>query len=111
MKIVREAEFETEVLEHPGMVLVDFHADWCSPCKAQTSILESVETRIKNSEGVSSNIKFIKVDVDESLNLASEYKVLKIPMLMLFSGGRPVQSTNGIQSEADLMDFLAKGFL
>jgi thioredoxin len=108
MKIVREAEFETEVLDYSGMVLVDFHADWHGPCQAQTSILESVEARLNNIEGGSDVIKFIKVDVDESLNLASEYKVQKIPMLMLFSGGKPVQSTNGFQSEADLMDFLRK---
>jgi thioredoxin 1 len=111
MKIVQEAEFETEVLEHQGMVLVDFHADWSGPCKAQASILESVEARLNNIEGGSDVIKFMKVDVDESLNLASEYRVQKIPMLMLFSGGRPVQSTNGFQSEADLMEFLRKASL
>ena len=106
MKIIRDSEFEAEVLQHPGKVLVDFSADWCGPCRALSPILESLAVQYGKTDGNGKGVKFVKVDVDKSLDLAAFFQVNSIPTLILFEDGKPVQRSMGLQSEDALKKIL-----
>ena len=72
IKHINEKEFNMEVLKEEGIVVVDFFATWCGPCKMLAPVLEDVQEEMKN-------VKIVKVDIDENPNVASEYKVKNIP--------------------------------
>ena len=80
-----------------GVVLVDFWAPWCAPCKMQTPILE----RVASSVGSAAIIA--KVNVDEAPELAARYGIRSIPTLILFKDGEIVQQFIGLQQEAGLV--------
>lgn len=77
-------------------VLVDFYANWCGPCKMLAPELERVE----------SDIKVIKVDVDEFEELAREYGVMSIPTLVLFENGKEVKRTIGFIDKDRIKNFI-----
>lgn len=73
--------FKAEVLDVKGTVFVDFHAEWCGPCKMTEPIIEQLSNEMKD-------IKFVKVDVDANSELASEYSVFSIPTFLIFKDGK-----------------------
>ena len=89
MKIVNETEFKDIVKE--GVTLVDFFATWCGPCKALAPVLEELSAQYPN-------VNFIKVIVDESENLASEYGIMSIPTVLVFKNGELVKQNVGFMS-------------
>lgn len=97
MKIVSENEFEKEVKE--GLVLVDFFATWCGPCRMMASVLEQAEKEFKD-------VKIIKVDVDESEDLARKFGVMSIPTIILFKNGKELDSHIGLMSMDKLKNFV-----
>lgn len=90
MKIVNEKEFD-EIIQS-GYTLVDFYADWCGPCKMLSPILEELSTEY-------SDIKFIKVNVDNDMNLASRYAIMSIPTIYIFKDGKLLVSTQGYRDK------------
>ena len=88
-----EATFEQEVLAG-GRVIVDFWAEWCSPCHA----VEPVLTRIAEEH----SLKLVKVNIDEEQGLAQRYGVSSIPMMILFENGEPQASALGAQPKSVL---------
>ncbi|NTU70064.1 redoxin domain-containing protein, partial [bacterium] len=64
--------FQKEVLDHKGYVLVDFYAEWCGPCKMTSPIIDQLTEEIKD-------VKFVKIDVDKSPDLASQFSIFSIP--------------------------------
>ncbi len=72
--------FQQEVLDYKGVVLVDFYADWCGPCKVVAPILEELSESIPD-------VKFIKINVDENQELAAKYSVFSIPTFLIFKDG------------------------
>ena len=80
--------FETEVLKTKGLVMVDFYAQWCGPCKMTGPIIEQLAGEVKN-------VKFVKVDVDQNQELSSQYQVFSIPTFLIFKDGQVVNQFVG----------------
>lgn len=81
--------FKAEVLEEKGVVLVDFGANWCGPCRSLLPILEEVA-------GEDSSKKIVKIDIDEQQELASEYKIMSVPTILVFKNGEVVDKSVGL---------------
>jgi thioredoxin 1 len=92
--------FVDDVLESDKPVLVDFWAEWCGPCKSIAPILEDVATERQDS------LRVVKVNVDESPDLARQFGVRSIPTLILFQGGRPQSQRVGALRRVELEAFL-----
>jgi thioredoxin 1 len=88
---VTEENFKEQVLTDSGAVLVDFSAVWCSPCKLLDPIVEQL------AKEWAGKVKVVKLDVDNSPNIAFEYNVMGVPTLMLFVGGQLRERLTGYQ--------------
>ena len=103
MMVIKSADFEQEVLKANVPVLVDFYADWCMPCKMFAPILEDTQ------EQYGSRLKIVKVNIDESIELAQKYRVMSIPTVKLFTGDEEPRATFvGVMSQEELVDWLAE---
>ncbi|OBA19462.1 thioredoxin [Metschnikowia bicuspidata var. bicuspidata NRRL YB-4993] len=86
------SEFK-EALKHDGLVVVDFFATWCGPCKMISPMVDKFATQY-------SSAKFIKVDVDELQEVAQEYEISSMPTFLLFKEGKVVQKVIGANPAA-----------
>ena len=97
---VTDDTFEPEVLKSETPVLVDYWADWCSPCKAIAPILDEV------AKEYGGRLKIAKINVDENKVTAAKYLVRGIPTLMLFKNGNLEATRVGALSKSQLTAFL-----
>lgn len=86
-KIVNSNEFKEAIKE--GVVVVDFFATWCGPCKMLAPIFEEL------SNEMGGKTQFIKVDVDQSVDIAREYGIQSIPTMAILKDGQPVETMIG----------------
>ena len=86
---ISSKEFPVEVLQAREPVLIDFYADWCGPCKMLSPIIDEVAQE-------NDDIKVVKVNVDESSDIALEYKVMSIPTLVVIKNGQEVARSIGV---------------
>ena len=84
-----------------GRVLVDFFATWCGPCKMLAPLLEEIDERKETGE-----LLIVKVDVDESPEIAMKYGIQSIPTLFLFNDGKIVNNALGYMPKPQLLNFL-----
>lgn len=86
---ITEATFETEVLNSELPVLIDFWAEWCSPCKMIAPLVDQI------AEKYEGKLRVGKVDADENQNLLMQYGIMGIPTLMVFKGGQVAERIVG----------------
>lgn len=98
--ILTDKNFESEVLKSKDVVLVDFWAPWCGPCRMLEPIVEELA---KDFEG---KAKVGKVNVDESPQTAGQYGVMSIPTIIIFKDGNPTETFVGVQPKEVLADKL-----
>ena len=97
---VNSANFEQEVLNAGQPVLIDFYADWCMPCKMFGPVFEAT------AEEFEGKVKFVKVNIDDSPEIAQKYFVMSIPTLKLVDGEELKGNFVGAMSQDDLEDWL-----
>lgn len=93
---ITDANFTTEVLQSDIPVLVDFWAEWCSPCRAIAPLIEKI------SQDYQGKLKVGKLNVDDYSDLASKYGITAIPTLIVFKDGKPIDRIVGVISEEEL---------
>ncbi len=100
LKISKD-DFQKEVLEDKGVVFVDFYADWCGPCKMTGPIIDELANELPN-------VKFIKVNVDENSDLASQYSIFSIPTFLIFKQGKVVHQMVGAMGKEAFLEEIKK---
>lgn len=100
VKVLNESNFTAETAK--GVVLVDFWATWCPPCRKMAPVVEEIAGELKGK------VKFGKVDVDSNKNLAEKYKIRSIPTFILFKNGKMVDQIIGAVEKQELKDFILK---
>lgn len=103
MAIVKgtKENFKTEVLDAQGVVVVDFGANWCGPCKSLLPILDEVVAEDPNK-------KIVKIDIDEQEELAKEYKIMSVPTLLVFKNGQVIDKSIGLIQKDEVKLLFAK---
>jgi thioredoxin 1 len=92
--------FDEEVLKTDDVVLVDFWATWCGPCKMFAPVLDEIAS--ENHSG----LKIGKVDVDNEPDLAGQFKVMSIPTVGIFKGGKLAATSVGVKSKKDILQMV-----
>ena len=98
---VTSADFQSKVLESDVPVLVDFFATWCGPCRMLAPVLEEVAAEVEGKA------KVVKLDIDQSPDIAQRYGVMSVPTLILFEGGAPKRQMVGAQPKQNVLALFA----
>lgn len=86
-----------KIINGPLPVLIDFHALWCGPCKAQGPIIKDLAKEVKGK------VRVIKIDIDKNQALATKYDIMSVPTLAIFKDGEMVWQRSGLQTKAKLL--------
>lgn len=98
VKIIHKDNFESTIAN--GVVLVDFFATWCGPCKMLGPVLEEVEGAVAGKASI------VKVDVDQDQQLAMQYGIMSVPTMLIFKNGDLKKQLQGFMSKAQLLNEL-----
>ncbi|HPN55114.1 MAG TPA: thioredoxin [Candidatus Moranbacteria bacterium] len=100
--ILTDENFENEIQKTEKMALVDFYATWCEPCSMLAPVLEKIEKEFEEK------IVLLKANVDDNPLNAQKFNVDRIPMVVLFKNGKPVDSFTGFNPENVVKEWLEK---
>ncbi|HEL1618548.1 TPA: thioredoxin [Streptococcus suis] len=101
VQVITDANFEVETQE--GVVLVDFWAPWCGPCRMQAPILEQLAGEVDEDE-----LRIYKMDVDENPNTARQFGIMSIPTLLFKKDGQVVKQVAGVHTKDQIKTILAE---
>ena len=101
VKAITDETFEAETKE--GLVLVDFWATWCGPCRMQAPILEKLSEELSEDE-----LKILKMDVDENPETARDFGIMSIPTLLFKKDGQVVKQVAGVHTAAQIKAIIAE---
>ncbi len=101
---ITNKDFKQEVEDFDGVVLVDFFAEWCGPCRTLGPVIEELTKEYENND----KVKIFKLNIDEEKELASKFNVMSIPTLILFKNGNEVQKMTGVKSKEELKELIEK---
>jgi len=99
---LNENNFENIVLKSNKLVLVDFWAQWCGPCRKMTPVLEQIQNEMTDL------IKIVKVDSDKNPNIAQEYGVLSLPSMLIFQNGVVKETMVGLMPKSTIVTNIKK---
>ncbi|BDD41882.1 thioredoxin [Streptococcus ruminantium] len=101
VQVITDTNFEAETQE--GVVIVDFWAPWCGPCRMQAPILEQLAEEVSEDE-----LRIYKMDIDENPNIASQFGILSIPTLLFKKDGQVVKQVAGVHTKEQIKAILAE---
>ena len=101
IRTVNYDEFRNAIANSRGLVLVDFFATWCGPCKMLSPVLEDLSNEMKN-------VKFVKVDIDDARELADQYRIKSVPTMMIFKRGKLVDTITGFKPKDTIKEIIKK---
>ena len=104
MKTVTDSSFESDVLKAEGLVLVDFWAEWCGPCKQIAPALEDL------SKDLGAKVTVAKINIDDNPQTPGKYGVRGIPTLMIFKGGQVAATKVGALPKSKLYEWVESVF-
>jgi len=88
------------IINSETLVLVDFFAEWCGPCKTQSPILKDLATELGEK------VKIIKIDVDRNTEIAARYQIMSVPTLMIFKNGITKYNQPGVHTKSQIMNII-----
>ena len=98
---INENDFEENVINYKGKVLVDFNADWCGPCQMLKPLVEDIANN-------RSDIKVVSVNIDNNEDLAGKYNIMSIPCLILFYNGKEINRSVGYINKGEIERFIGE---
>jgi thioredoxin 1 len=94
--------FQAEVIDSKGVVLVDFYAEWCAPCKILSKIIDELDSELNGG------VKICKADIEVNSNAVSNFSIRNVPFISIFKEGKLLSSYAGLRSKKALKDELEK---
>jgi len=102
VKIVTDDNFKEEVIDDKGVVLVDFHASWCNPCKVLSPIVDELGDEFVGKA------KMCKADVEANITVVGDLEISGVPSILIFKEGKMVNRFSGLRSKEDLQKDIEK---
>ena len=99
-KALTDSQFESNVLKSKGLVLVDFWAEWCGPCRQLGPILETIDNEMGDT------VTIYKMNVDDSPEVASQFGIRSIPTMFLFKDGKQVDTKVGLNTQSSIQSWI-----
>lgn len=97
VRVLNTEEFSSKIENGSGIAVVDFYATWCGPCKMLAPVFQEA------SDELGSKANFVKVDIDQSMDIARKYSVTTVPTIIIFKNGKPVETMIGFMPKEKLI--------